>query len=61
MLAISKLNDTEVLISMALIDSNISHNEFFLIKNCAKRTSWYESGNQKFKEWICLSKILVYF
>ena len=32
-LAKSKLNSIEVLISRALIDSNISHNEFVLINN----------------------------
>ena len=29
----SKLNSIELLISKALIDSSISHDEFFLIKN----------------------------
>ena len=33
MLAKSKLNSMEVLISKALIDSNISHDEFILINN----------------------------
>ena len=33
MLAKSKLNSIEVLISKALIDSNISHDEFVLINN----------------------------
>ena len=33
MLAKSKLNDIAVLISKALIDSNISHDEFVLINN----------------------------
>ena len=35
-LAKSKLNSVEVLISKALIDSNISHNEFVLINNVPK-------------------------
>ena len=35
-LAKSKLNSIEVLISKALIDSNISHNEFALINNARK-------------------------
>ena len=35
-LAKSKLNSAEVLISIALIDSNISHNEFVLINNVPK-------------------------
>ena len=33
LLAKSKLNNIEILISKALIDSNISHHEFFLINN----------------------------
>ena len=35
-LAKPKLNSVEVLISKALIDSNISHDEFFLIKYIRK-------------------------
>ena len=38
----SNLNIIEVLISKALIDSNISHDEFFLINNVLK-----ECGNMK--------------
>ena len=38
----SNLNNIEVLISKALIDSNISHDEFFLINNVLK-----ECGNMK--------------
>ena len=36
MLAKSKLSSIEVLISKALIDSNISHDEFVLINNMLK-------------------------
>ena len=36
LLAKSKLNRIEVLISKALIDSNISHDEFVLINNVLK-------------------------
>ena len=36
MLAKSKLNRIEVLISKALIDSNTSHDEFVLINNVLK-------------------------
>ena len=36
MLAKSKLNNIEVLISKVLIDSNISHYEFVLINNVLK-------------------------
>ena len=37
LLAKSKLNSIEVLISKALIDSNISHDEFALINNILKK------------------------
>ena len=37
LLAKSKLSNKEVLISMALIDSIISHDELFLIKNMLKK------------------------
>ena len=36
LLAKSKLNSMEVLISKVLIDSNISHNEFALVDNVLK-------------------------
>ena len=42
MLAKTKLNGIEFLIFMALIDLNISHNEFSLINNVLK-----EYGNMK--------------
>ena len=38
MLAKSQLNSIEVLISKALIDSNISHEEFVLINNVLKES-----------------------
>ena len=37
LLAKSKLNSTEVLISKTLIDSNFSHDEFVLIYNLLKK------------------------
>ena len=37
-LAKARLNNTEILISRALIDSYLSHNEFFFCKYCLKRT-----------------------
>ena len=40
----SKLNSVEVLISKALIDSDISHDEFTLISNVLK-LRWYERKN----------------
>ena len=36
LLAKSKLNNIEILISKALIDSDISHDEFILINNALK-------------------------
>ena len=46
LLAKSKLNKIEVLISKALIDSNISHDEFVLIKNVLKE---YEEMKEEIK------------
>ena len=45
LLAKSKLNSMEVLISKVLIDSNISHDEFVFINN---EGFLYERRNQKF-------------
>ena len=42
MLAKSKLSSIEVLISKALIDSNISHDEFVLINNVLKEHNMKE-------------------
>ena len=57
-LANTKLNKIEVLVSKALIDSNISHDKFFSINNSFKRISWYERRNQK--DLSSESKILGY-
>ena len=46
LLANSKLNSIEVLISKALIDSNISHNEFVLINNVLKEYDDMKESNQ---------------
>ena len=46
-LAKSKLYRVEVLISKALIDSNINHDEFLLINNVPKDW-WHKRRNQKF-------------
>ena len=46
LLAKSELNNIEVLISKALINSNISHDEFVLINNVLKE--FYERRNQNF-------------
>ena len=47
LLAKSKLNSTEVLISKALIDSNISHDEFVLINNELKEFYEIKNSNDK--------------
>ena len=44
MLSKSELNSTEILISKALMDSNCSYDEFFLINNVQK-----ENDNMKEK------------
>ena len=51
LLAKSKLNNIKVLISKALIDSNISHDEFFLINNVLKEVydMKKEIKNSKYK------------
>ena len=53
------LNSIEVLVSKALIDANISHNEFDSTNNVLK--IWQcEKRSKKFKELNSLSKILVH-
>ena len=56
MLAKSKLNSIEVLISKAFIDSVISHDEFVLINNVQKE---YNEMKEEIKDLINLSKVLV--
>ena len=48
MLAKSKLNSIEVLISKALIDSVISNDEFVLINNLLKEYEEIKEKNHKF-------------
>ena len=48
MLAKSKLNSIKVLISMALIGSNISHDRFILINNLLKE---YVDMIKEIKNW----------
>ena len=48
LLAKSKLNGIEVLISKALIDSVISHHEFVLIKNVLKQYEKIKRSNNKY-------------
>ena len=56
----SKLNIIEVLISKALIHSNIIHDDFFLINNVLKEYDDMNKEIKKFKNLNSLSKILVY-
>ena len=61
MLAKSKLNSLEVLISKELIDSNISHDEFVLINNVPKEYGNMKEENlKKFEDITSSSKTLVY-
>ena len=57
MLAKSKLNSIEVLISKAFIDSVISHDEFVLINNVQKE---YNEMKEEIKDLINLSEVLVH-
>ena len=57
LLAKSKLNNMKVLTSKALIDSNISNDEFALINNVLKE---YGRKNRKCKDLNISSKILIY-
>ena len=47
LLAKSKLNCIEVLISQVLINSNIGHDEFILINNVLKKYGLYERKKSK--------------
>ena len=53
----SKLNSMQVLMSKALIDANISHDEFVSINNVLKE---YDKINQKCNKLFSLKKILVH-
>ena len=61
LLAKSKLNSIEVLISVALMDSLISHDEFVLTNNLLQDYNKMNEEIKNLKELISLSKILVYF
>ena len=50
MLAKSKLNSMEVLISKALLDSNISYDEFTLMKNALREFFGYEEEIKNFND-----------
>ena len=59
LLAKSKLNSIEVLLSKSLIDSVVSHDKFVLISNALKE--YNEMREEiKVKDLISLSKVLVY-
>ena len=61
MLAKSKLNTIEVLISKALMDSVVSHDEFILINNVLKEYNEMKEEIKNLKTYlVSLSKILVY-
>ena len=57
MLAKFKLNNLEVLIFKAVIDSNISHDEFVLMNNELKQ---YDDTKEEIENLNNSSKILVY-
>ena len=59
LLAKSNLNSVEVLISKALIDSVISHDDSVLTDNELKEYRKNEKRNQKFEDLNSSSKILV--
>ena len=58
LLAKSKLNGIEVLISKSLIDSNISHDEFVLTNDVLEEYKEMKEETENLKS--CLLKILVY-
>ena len=60
MLVKSRLNSIEVLISKALIDLNMSHDEFVLINNVLKEYDNMKEETKKFKDLNSFLKILVY-
>ena len=60
LLAKSKSNSIEVLISKASVDSVISHDKFVLMNNMLKEYNKMKEEIKKFKDLISLSKILIY-
>ena len=60
MFAKFKLNSLEVLISKALIDSNISHEESVLINDVLKEYDNMKEEFENLKDLNSLLKILVY-
>ena len=60
LLAKSKLNNICALISKALTDSNISHDEFFLINNVLKKYVDMKKEIKNFKDLNSSWKTLVF-
>ena len=60
LLAKSKLNNISALISKALTDSNISHDEFFLINNVLKKYVDMKKEIKNFKDLNSSWKTLVF-
>ena len=58
LLANSKLNNIQILISMALIDSNVTHDEFVLINNMLRQ--YDNMKNKKINDLNSSLKFLVY-
>ena len=60
LLAKTKLNTTEVLISKALVDSYISYDEFVLENNVLREYDDMKEEIKKSKDFISSPKILIY-
>ena len=60
MLAKSKLNSVEILISKTLVDSNIIHDEFVLMNNVSKEYNDMKEEIKSLITYSSLRKILVY-
>ena len=52
LLANTKLNTIEILISKAFIDSNISHDEFVLVNNVLKEYDDMEEDIKNFNKYV---------
>ena len=59
LLAKSKLNRIEFLISKTLINSNISHDELVLKNNVPKEYDGMKKRNKKFRNFIFQLKLLI--
>ena len=61
MLVKDKLKTIEALISNALIDSCITHDELFLVNYVVKKVWWHERSNQKWQDTNGLLKVLIHW